>query len=244
MHHIDSIPTLLAFNSGSIPGLYWIIIGGSMLVSWWVGHILKKRFAEHSQAPLPMSGREVAEMMLRENGINDVRVTSVPGRLTDHYNPEDKTVNLSEAVYHQRNVAAAAVAAHECGHAVQHAKAYAWLTMRSKMVPAVSIASNMMNMIFILSIVGMVAFKNPAFLWLIVVCFAATTLFSFVTLPVEFDASKRALAWMQTSGIAKSMDQNRAQNALHWAAMTYTVAAVASLAQLLYWVMIALTSRD
>ena len=241
---LDSIPTILAFNPSSIPMLYWIIIGVSMLASWWVGNTLKRRFAEHSQAPLPMSGREVAEMMLRENGINDVRVISVPGQLTDHYNPEDKTVNLSEAVYHQRNVAAAAVAAHECGHAVQHAKAYAWLTMRSKMVPAVSIASNMMNVIFIMAIVGMFVTGNPALLWLYVACFAAVTLFSFVTLPVEFDASKRALAWMQTSGIAKSMDQDRAKNALHWAAMTYVVAAIASLAQLLYWLMIALNNRD
>ncbi|MFK7910665.1 MAG: zinc metallopeptidase [Akkermansiaceae bacterium] len=244
MNTLESIPTILAFNPAGIPMLYWIIIGGSMLVSWWVGSTLKKRFAEHSQAPLPVSGREVAEAMLRENGINDVRVISVPGQLTDHYNPEDKTVNLSESVYHMRNVAAAAVAAHECGHAVQHAKAYTWLTMRSKMVPAVSIASNMMNVIFMLSIFGMFAFSNPAFIWLIVVCFAATTLFSFVTLPVEFDASKRALAWMQTSGIAKSMDQDRAKNALHWAAMTYVVAAIASLAQLLYWLMIALNNRD
>ena len=215
-----------------------------MLVSWLVGNTLKRRFAEHSQAPLPMSGREVAEQMLRESGIHDVKVISVPGQLTDHYNPENKTVNLSESVYQMRNVAAAAVAAHECGHAVQHAKAYTWLTMRSKMVPAVSIASKMMNVIFIMAIVGMFVTGNPLLLWGYVACFAAVTLFSFVTLPVEFDASKRALAWMQTSGIAKSMDQNRAKNALHWAAMTYVVAAIASLAQLLYWLMIALNNRD
>lgn len=244
IHSIDNFPAFLAFNVSSIPMLYWIIIGGTMLVSWMVSNTLKRRFAEHSQAPLPITGREVAEQMLRESGINDVRVISVPGQLTDHYNPENKTVNLSEAVYHMRNVAAAAVAAHECGHAVQHARAYTWLTMRSKMVPAVNIASNMMNVIFILSFVGMFAFSNPAFIWLIVVCFAATTLFSFVTLPVEFDASKRALAWIQSSGVAKSMDQDRAKNALHWAAMTYVVAAIGSLAQLLYWVMIALNNRD
>lgn len=243
MHSIDSLQ-ILAFNPGSIPMLYWIIIGASMLVSWIVGNTLKRRFAEHSQVPLPMSGREIAERMLHENGIHDVKVISVPGQLTDHYNPEDKTVNLSESVYHMRNVAAAAVAAHECGHAVQHAKAYTWLTMRSKMVPAVSIASNLMNVIFILAIVGMFVTQNPAMLWIYIACFAAVTLFSFITLPVEFDASKRAMAWIRSSGVAKSMEQERAKNALHWAAMTYVVAAIASLAQLLYWLLIALNNRD
>lgn len=233
----------MAFIAG-ISISYWLIIGASMLVSWLVSSTLKRRFAEHSQCPLSVSGKDVAEAMLRENGLTDVRVISVPGELTDHYNPENKTVNLSESVYHMRNVAAAAVAAHECGHAVQHAKAYAWLTMRSKLVPVVGIASNMMNVIFILSIVGMVAFKNPMFIWVFVACFAMTTLFSFVTLPVEFDASKRALAWMKNSGYTKSIEQERAKNALHWAAMTYVVAAIASLAQLLYWLMIALNNRD
>lgn len=237
------LPDTMAFIAG-ISMSYWLIIGASMLVSWLVSSTLKRRFAEHSQCPLSVSGKDVAEAMLRENGLTDVRVISVPGELTDHYNPENKTVNLSESVYHMRNVAAAAVAAHECGHAVQHAKAYAWLTMRSKLVPVVGIASNMMNVIFILSIVGMVAFKNPMFIWVFVACFAMTTLFSFVTLPVEFDASKRALAWMKNSGYTKSIEQERAKNALHWAAMTYVVAAIASLAQLLYWLMIALNNRD
>ncbi|MGB0775906.1 MAG: zinc metallopeptidase [Akkermansiaceae bacterium] len=237
------LPDTMAFIAG-ISISYWLIIGASMLVSWLVSSTLKRRFAEHSQCPLSVSGKDVAEAMLRENGLTDVRVISVPGELTDHYNPENKTVNLSESVYHMRNVAAAAVAAHECGHAVQHAKAYAWLTMRSKLVPVVGIASNMMNVIFILSIVGMVAFKNPMFIWVFVACFAMTTLFSFVTLPVEFDASKRALAWMKNSGYTKSIEQERAKNALHWAAMTYVVAAIASLAQLLYWLMIALNNRD
>lgn len=235
---------ILAFSVGSIPMLYWIIIGVSMLVSWLVSRTMKKRFAEYSQAPLNISGREVAETMLRENGINDVKVISVAGQLTDHYNPANKTVNLSEGVYHMRNVAAAAVAAHECGHAVQHAKAYTWLTLRSKLVPAVSIASNLMNVIFIMAIIGMYLTNNPAMLWIYVACFGAVTLFSFVTLPVEFDASRRAMAWIQTSGIARSMDQERAKNALHWAAMTYVVAAIASLAQLLYWLMLALGNRD
>lgn len=218
-----------------IPMNYWVILGGSMLVSWLVGRKMKSRFHEHSMAPLSLSGREVAERMLADAGINDVRVISTPGQLTDHYNPADKTVNLSEAVYNQRNVAAAAVAAHECGHAVQHAKAYAWLTFRSAMVPVTNIASNMMNVIFMISIVGMFALNMPGLLWLFVGCLGVTTLFSFVTLPVEFDASKRALAWMEGSGIAASMDQGRARNALFWAAMTYVVAALSSLSMLAYY---------
>lgn len=218
-----------------IPMNYWVILGGSMLVSWLVGRKMKSRFHEHSMAPLSLSGREVAERMLADAGINDVRVISTPGQLTDHYNPADKTVNLSEAVYNQRNVAAAAVAAHECGHAVQHAKAYAWLTFRSAMVPVTNIASNLMNVIFMISIVGMFALNMPGLLWLFVGCLGVTTLFSFVTLPVEFDASKRALAWMEGSGIAASMDQGRARNALFWAAMTYVVAALSSLSMLAYY---------
>lgn len=218
-----------------IPMLYWIILGGSMLLSWMVGNKLKSRFREHSQAPLQLSGREVAERMLSDAGIRDVRVISTPGQLTDHYNPADKTVNLSEAVYNMRNVAAAAVAAHECGHAVQHAKSYAWLKFRSAMVPVTNIASSMMNVIFMISIVGMIAFKMPGLLWIFVGCLAITTLFAFITLPVEFDASKRALAWMEGSGIAASMDQGRARNALFWAAMTYVVGALSSLAMLAYY---------
>jgi len=206
-----------------------------MLLSWLVGRKLKSRFREHSMAPFALSGREVAERMLADAGIRDVRVISVPGQLTDHYNPADKTVNLSEAVFNHRNVAAAAVAAHECGHAVQHAKAYAWLTLRSAMVPVTNIASNMMNVIFMISMVGMFFLNMPGLLWLFVGCLAVTTLFAFITLPVEFDASKRALVWMEGSGIAASMDQGRARNALFWAAMTYVVAALSSLAMLSYY---------
>ena len=240
---------LLAYqtpNSGflGISMLYWVILGGSMLVSWLVSSKLKSRFREHSSAPLRMSGREVDEKMLADAGITDVRVISTPGQLTDHYNPADKTVNLSEAVYNMRNVAAAAVAAHECGHAVQHAKAYVWLKLRSAMVPVTSIASNMMNAIFIISIVGMVAFRMPGLMWVFVGCLAVTTLFAFITLPVEFDASKRALAWMEGSGISASMDQGRARNALFWAAMTYVVAALSSLAMLAYYVFQMLGNRD
>ncbi len=218
-----------------IPMLYFLILGGSMLLSWLVSTKLKSRFREHSEAPLAYSGREIALKMLSDAGIEDVKVISTPGRLTDHYNPADKTVNLSEAVYNMRNVAAAAVAAHECGHAVQHAKAYAWLSFRSKMVPVTQIASKLMNMIFMISIVGMFAFRIPGLLWIVVGCLAVTSLFAVITLPVEFDASKRALAWMEGSGIAGSMDQGRARNALFWAAMTYMVAAISSLAWLAYY---------
>lgn len=220
-----------------------VIVGGFALLGMLVSGQLKRKFAQYSNEPMPVSGREIAEQMLRENGITDVKVISTPGRLTDHYNPADKTVNLSEAVYNMRNVAAAAVAAHEVGHAVQHAKSYAWLTMRSKMVPAVNIASSMMGPIMMISLVGGL-FTNPALLWIVVLSLGVTTLFSFVTLPVEFDASKRALAWIGGSGLANSMGQERAKDALFWAAMTYVVAALSSLANLVYWLWVLLGRRD
>lgn len=222
---------------------YWIILGGTALVSWLVSSKMKRRFNEHSQVAISMSGKEIAEKMLAESGITDVKVISTPGRLTDHYNPADKTVNLSEAVYAQRNIAAAAVAAHECGHAVQHARAYVWLTFRSKMVPVVSLASNLMNMMFFL-IIGAVFLKMPSLIWVYIGALAITTAFSIITLPVEFDASKRAMVWLRGSGAAASMDQDRAQNALHWAAMTYVVAALSSLAMLLYYLSQFLGNRD
>ena len=231
---------LLAFGGGQPSGFmgisrsYWIILGATGLISFLVSKKLKSRFREHSQVPIAMSGKEIAERMLSESGISDVRVISTPGQLTDHYNPADKTVNLSEAVYAQRNIAAAAVAAHECGHAVQHAKAYTWLTFRSKMVPVVGLASNLMNMMFFL-LIGAVFLKMPFLIWIYIACLAITTLFAFVTLPVEFDASRRAMAWLRGSGAAASMDQDRAQNALFWAAMTYVVGALSSLAMLLYY---------
>ncbi len=194
--------------------------------------------------PLDYSGAQIAAMMLRDNGIHDVNITSVKGHLSDHYNPANKTVNLSEAVYNQRNVAAAAVAAHEVGHAVQHAKAYSWLQMRSALVPVVSIAANYMQFILLAGIVVMAFSGNPLVLAIGVLAFAATTLFSFVTLPVEFDASKRAMAWMSQAGITNQLQEDKAKNALKWAAMTYVVAALASLAQLIYWGMYLLGSRD
>ncbi len=246
---MQTLFTILAYGqTGStgfmgMPMSLLILLGGTALVSWLVSSKLKKRFNEHSQVPISMSGKEIAERMLAEEGITDVKVISTPGRLTDHYNPGDKTVNLSEAVYAQRNIAAAAVAAHECGHAVQHARAYVWLTFRSKMVPVVNIASKMMNLMFFLMI-GAVFLKMPSLMWIYIAALAVTTVFSIITLPVEFDASKRAMVWLRGSGAAASMDQDRAANALHWAAMTYVVAALSSLAMLVYYLSRFIGSRD
>lgn len=226
-----------------IPFGYLFIVGGMMIVSMLVSGTLKRRFNEYSQIPLSVTGAQVAEAMLRQNGITDVRVVSTPGMLTDHYDPTSKTVNLSERVYGMNTVAAAAVAAHECGHAVQHQQAYHWLTFRSKMVPAVQLASNLLNFIMIAGIVGLGVMRSPTLLWIWVALFAVTTLFSIVTLPVEFDASKRALVWLERSGLAASMEHEKAKNALFWAAMTYVVAAIGSLATLAYYVMMLLGSR-
>ena len=223
---------------------YILIIGVSMLASFIISNTLKRRFTEYSQIPIRMTGAQVAEMMLRQNGIRNVQVISVPGQLTDHYDPTKKTVNLSESVYAMNSVAAAAVAAHECGHAVQHQQAYAWLGLRSKLVPAVEFSSKMLNFVMILGFIGIGFMNNPLMLWIWVALFAVTTLFSFVTLPVEFDASRRALAWMETSGVAATMEHDKAKNALFWAAMTYVAAAIGSLAQLLYFLMMALGRRD
>lgn len=215
--------------------LFLLFTGGAMLASWLVGATLQRRFREYSSLPIRMTGAQVAERMLRDNGIHDVRVISTPGQLTDHYNPLQKTVNLSEVVYHEANVAAAAVAAHECGHAVQHATAYAALRMRSTLVPVVNIASRFVQYLLIIGLV-LAASGSTAVLWIGVVLFASTTLFSIVTLPVEFDASRRALAWIDRSRIMGGLEHDRAKNALFWAAMTYTVAAIASIGQLLYYV--------
>jgi Zn-dependent membrane protease YugP len=224
--------------------LYLIIIGVSMLGSYLISSTLKRRFAEYSQIPIRMSGAQVAEAMLRQHGINDVQVISVPGQLTDHYDPTKKTVNLSEAVYGVNSVAAAAVAAHECGHAVQHQQAYVWLGLRSKLVPAVQLSSKMLNYIMILGFLGIGFMHNTTLLWVWIGLFTITTAFSFVTLPVEFDASRRALVWMESSGLSSSMEHEKAKNALFWAAMTYVAAAIGSLAQLLYFLMMALGRRD
>lgn len=212
----------------------------SMLVSWQ----LKSRFQKYSKTPLAngMSGAEVAQHMLQDHGISNVRVVSVVGQLTDHYNPANRTVNLSEPVYHGRNAAAVAVAAHECGHAVQHATAYSWLTMRSKLVPVVQVSSTIMPWVIMGGILMINSF--PQLLVAGVVMFGLTTLFSFVTLPVEYDASNRALAWIQRRGIVTTGEYAMSADALKWAARTYVVSAIGSLATLLYYVSILMNRRD
>ncbi len=227
---------------GGIDITYYVITIGTMLISGWVGSMLKKRFREYSERPIAMSGAEIAAKMLSDEGISDVQIISTPGQLTDHYNPLNKTVNLSDVVYSQRNVAAAAVAAHECGHAVQHARAYGPLKMRSALVPVVNL-SNKFMMYVLMAGLFMAASGNTTVLLIGVIMFGATTLFSFITLPVEFDASNRALAWLDNSHAMGDLDHDKAKNALFWAAMTYTVAAIASLGQLLYFVMRLLAAR-
>ena len=232
---------------------YYLIIGISMLVSWLVSARLKSKFQYYSQVHLRngLSGKEIAEKMLRDNNINDVRVISVPGQLTDHYNPADKTVNLSEGVYMQRNAAAAAVAAHECGHAVQHAVGYSMLQLRSKLVPMVNISSHLMQFVLIAGIILMGATRtienpngNTTVLAIGVALFAVTTLFAFVTLPVEYDASRRAMVWLKNTGTVTSEEYVGVKDSLTWAARTYVVAALGSLAQLLYWASMLMGRRD
>ncbi|WP_371315642.1 zinc metallopeptidase [Flavobacterium agri] len=216
----------------------WILIIGIMIASWLVGQRLQSKFDKYSKIQLRngMSGAEIAQQMLDDHGIRDVRVISTPGRLTDHYNPADKTVNLSEAVYNQRNAAAAAVAAHEVGHAVQHAKAYAMLQFRSAIVPAVNVASKVMPFLLIGGILLLNSF--PQLLLIGILLFATTTVFSFVTLPVEYDASNRALAWLENKNMVTREEHDGAKDALKWAARTYVVAAISSLATLLYYISI------
>ncbi|WP_312764806.1 zinc metallopeptidase [Epilithonimonas sp.] len=231
---------------------YYLIIGISMLFSWIVSSRLKSKFEYYSKVHLRngMSGKEVAEKMLRDNGITDVQVVSVPGHLSDHYNPENKTVNLSEAVYMQRNAAAAAVAAHECGHAVQHAVGYSMLQLRSKMVPIVNISSNLLQFVLFAGIAIMAATRsidnpngNTTVLAIGVILFAVTTLFAFVTLPVEYDASNRALQWLKSTGTVTSEEYEGAEDSLKWAARTYVVAALGSLAQLIYFASMLMGNR-
>lgn len=214
-----------------------------MLASWLVSWRFKSKFEEFAQIPLSsgMTGRAVAEKMLSDNGIYDVKIISAEGRLTDHYNPADRTVNLSSDVYNGTSIASAAVAAHECGHAVQHARSYAWLQFRSSMVPLLSITSQWVQWILLGGILMINVF--PALLWIGIVLFAFTTIFSFVTLPVELDASRRALGWLDASGITRTQEHEQAKSALSWAAMTYVVAAIGSLATLLYYVSIAMGGR-
>ncbi len=221
----------------------YILFGIIALVGWMVQNQLKNKFKKYSQVHLQngMSGKEIAEKMLADNGIYDVKVISTMGRLTDHYNPKDKTVNLSEAVYNERNAAAAAVAAHEVGHAVQHAQAYSWLQFRSKMVPTVSITGRLAQF----ALLGGIFLVNtfPQLLLLGIIFFAFTVVFSFVTLPVEYDASNRALAWLEHKNMLTSQEQAGAEDALKWAARTYVVAAVGALATLFYYVLIYMGRR-
>jgi Zn-dependent membrane protease YugP len=216
--------------------MYWIIFIGFALLSWVVSASLERKFKRYSKEALPLTGREVAERMLRENGIDDVSVTCTKGHLTDHYDPTTKTVNLSESVYNSANIAAAAVAAHECGHALQHATAYAPLRMRSALVPVVSFASNWVMWILL---IGMLVINTFPHLMLFgIILFAMTTLFSFITLPVEVNASQRAVAWLRNTGITDNHTTEMASDALHSAAYTYVVAALSSLATLVYYILI------
>ena len=217
--------------SGSF--LLIIIIG---LLGMFVQSRLKNKFKKYSNLHLQngLSGKEIAEKMLADNNIYDVKVISTPGSLTDHYNPQNKTVNLSESVYGERNAAAAAVASHECGHAVQHAQSYAWLQLRSRLVPAVGISSKFASILLIVGIFTVEAF--PQLLLLGIVLFAATVVFTIVTLPVEYDASNRALAWLEEKQMVTATEQDAAKDALKWAARTYVVAALSSIATLLYYV--------
>ena len=228
---------------------YYILIGAIALVSWIVSNTLKRKFEKYSKVQLRngMSGKEIAEKMLSDNGIYDVEVISTPGQLTDHYNPKNKTVNLSESVYNQRNAASAAVAAHECGHAVQHAKAYQWLEMRSALVPVVSVTSGMSQWL----IIGGLVLGGAAGLglgWYVaaagVLLMGFATVFSFITLPVEYDASNRALAWLKSKNMLSPDEYVGSEDALKWAARTYLVAAIGALANLLYWALQVFGGRD
>ena len=230
--------------------MLFVIIITFMILSWAVSSRLKSKFRKYSKVTLGsgLSGREIAELMLRDNGIYDVTVTSVQGQLTDHYNPANKTVNLSPDVYNGRSAAAAAVAAHECGHAVQHATAYSFLEFRSAMVPIQNVSAKVINVVFMMMFFG--AFLLPQVIpfdlaiLVIIGCYGVFTLFAFVTLPVEYDASKRALAWIRNRNIVDSREHEMAKDALNTAASTYLVAALGALATLLYYVMLFLGSRD
>ena len=227
--------------------MYWFIFIALMVLSLVVSKVLNARIEKYSKIRLSsgLTGREVAEKMLRDNGIYDVHVISVNGRLTDHYNPQDKTVNLSEGVYASNSIAAAAVAAHECGHAVQHATAYRWLAMRSRMVPAVQFGSQWSQWILLAGII-LLSFSSIIGRWVLFVgiaLFALSTLFSIITLPVEYNASARAVAWLEDTGITVGEETEMAKDALNWAARTYLIAAISSLATLLYYIYIALAAN-
>jgi len=218
-----------------------LFVGISLIVSM----ILKSKFTKYSKIPLAngMTGKEIAEKMLRENGIYDVKVTASQGFLSDHYNPMNKTVNLSPEVYQGRSISAAAVAAHECGHAVQHATAYSWLMMRSRLVPLVQVTSNLVNIVLLIGVI-LAASGSPGLLLVGIGLMAITVLFTLITLPVEFDASNRALAWLNRTNVTSNVEYPKAKDALKWAAMTYVVAALAAVVTLVQYIMIYLGSRD
>jgi Zn-dependent membrane protease YugP len=230
----------IAFILGYIPiGSAWLLMIGIAIVSFIVQWRFKSKFNQYAQEPLlsGLSGQEVAERMLRDNGIYDVQVVSVEGQLTDHYNPATKTVNLSPDVFYSRSVASAAVAAHECGHAVQHARSYAWLNLRTAIVPVINVASTLTQWTLFIGVMILIFTNNPFVLAIGVAALALVTAFSFITLPVEFDASNRALAWLNNnySVMKTAQEHNEAKDALWWAAMTYVVAALGALATLLYY---------
>ena len=228
--------------------LGFILMIGIAVISFIVQMRFKSKFKQYSEMPLAsgLSGKDIAERMLSDNGISDVKIISAEGQLSDHYNPADRTVNLSPEVYHGRSVAAAAVAAHECGHAVQHARAYAWLKFRSAVVPAVNVASKIVQWTLMIGVMLLIFSGNPMVLAVGVAALALVTLFAFITLPVEFDASNRALAWLQTNrGIMQvDAEHTQAKDALWWAAMTYVVAALGSLATLVYYGGMLMNRRD
>ncbi len=221
--------------------LIWIVMGAVMLLSLLVQNRLNSRFAKYSEEPLNVSGAEVAQRMLSSNGIRDVQITCIEGKLTDHYNPETRTVNLSRDVYYGKNVAAAAVAAHECGHVLQHATGYAPLRMRSALVPVVTFSNNIVSWVLLAGVLLINVF--PQLLWAGIILFALTTLFSFVTLPVEINASARAVRWLEDTGIVTYETKDMAVDALKWAAYTYVIAAIGSLATLLYYLSLASRRR-
>jgi len=235
---MNEIPMTIA----GIP-LIWFIFGLTIIASWAVSRSLKAKFERYSKIPISngLTGRDVVEKMLRDSDIRDVQITCINGQLTDHYNPITKSINLSQAVYYGNSVAAAAVAAHEAGHAIQHAHAYVWLNMRSSLVPVVSFASRWMQWVLLAGILLFQTFPNLLLIGIIL--FGLTTLFSFVTLPVEINASKRALAWLSTHNITSPMDHPKAESALRTAAYTYVIAALSSLATLLYYISIFLNRR-
>ncbi len=233
------------YGGASMLGL--VLIGITAFIGFIVQQGMMSSMRRYSSEPAPMTGAEAAERMLRDYGIEGVRVTSTPGSLTDHYNPANRTVNLSETVYNEATVAAMAVAAHECGHAIQHAKAYPWLSLRSELVPLVNIGSRLGQIVLMVGLLLVAMGSSTTVAWIGLALFGTTTLFALVTLPVEFDASRRALAWLEASGLASRAMHGQASSALRWAAMTYVAAALSSIAMLLYYALMLLgrsNSRD